>query len=181
MAVPEGNMSVMNVSSCVYIKAFLAIVSDVSSSSTVENGSLVNFLSPWSGSGSDTNSVACSLLVCNDEASVIGGSDGSGSSVEDPPLLVVLWIVISDSESVLTGSDVLSIEESSVVFHLRFDLESDVVSIWLLWICPADLINLPSLVLSVMAVPPGNMSSVSVSSTMDIKAFASDVSDSLSD
>ena len=57
--------------------------------------------------------VVLSILNGDDKFSVVSRSDGSGSPVEHPPLLVVVWVVISDSESVLVSTDVLVIEESS--------------------------------------------------------------------
>lgn len=47
------------------------------------------------------------------EPSVGSSSDRSGSPVEHEPLLVVVWVVVLDSESILMGSDVLSVEQSS--------------------------------------------------------------------
>ena len=40
-----------------------------------------------------------------------------GSSVEGPPLLLVGWVVVVDSESVLVCTNVLVEDEGSVVGH----------------------------------------------------------------
>ena len=125
VAVPEDNMSVVSVGSTVNIEAFATVVSDVSSLSRVPLDSLGVVTSPWSDGGSNSDSEALTLLVSNDHVSLVENSDGLSSSVEGEPLFVLGWVVVSDSKSVLTGSDVLVVEESSVVSHNGSDLEFD--------------------------------------------------------
>ena len=105
------------------------------------------------------------------------GSDGVRSSVEGEPLLVLPWGIISDSESILVSSNVFGDLKSSVGSHSRSDSESD--SIGVDW-SSSDLtsgVKSPTLVGIVVAVPVDNMSSVSVRSTMNIKALSSVVLD----
>lgn len=77
MAVPEDDMSVVSVNSSVNIKALLTVVSDVSSASTIEGKSLVNFVLVWSGNSGDSNSEFVSLLVRKSIVSSLEGSDSS--------------------------------------------------------------------------------------------------------
>ena len=110
------------------------------------------------------------MLVSNDEASAGPGSDGSGSSVEDEPLSVVLWLVVSDSESVLASTDVLLPVQGSEGAHSGLDLESLAIWKWLLWIGVGSLVDIPGLVQTVVAVPHDGVSEMSVDSSMDIEA-----------
>ena len=170
VAVPEDNMSSVSVHSTVDIEALLTVVSDVSESSSVEGGSLVDFVLPWSDSGGNSDSESVSSLVGNDEASAGPGSDGSGSLVEDEPLSVVLWLVVSDSESVLASTDVLLPVQGSEGAHSGLDLESNTIWKWLLWIGVGSLVNIPGLVQTVVAVPHDGVSQVFVDSSVNIEA-----------
>jgi hypothetical protein len=58
-------------------------------------------------------------------------SNGSGSSVEGEPLVVVSWLVVLESESVLVMTNVLFHDDRSLGTHLGSDLESLSVFIWL--------------------------------------------------
>jgi len=116
-------------------------------------------------------------LVGDGERSLASSSDGSGSLIENEPLLLTLWVVVSDSESVLLSSDVLGEEEGAVVLHLRLNLELDSVIEWLVWISPSDLVNGPSLVGTIVAIPEDSMSVVLVSSSVDVEALVSVVAD----
>lgn len=170
MAVPEDDVSSVSVLSSVDVQTFLGDVSDVSSGSSVEGSLLVDLSSPWSDDGGNTNSEFVSVLVGDGVTSVGPGSDGSGSLVEDEPLSVVLWLVVSDSESVLVSSDVLLPVQGSEGAHSRFDLESSVVWKWLSWIGVGSLVDIPGLVQTVVAAPHDGVSQVSVDVSVDIKA-----------
>lgn len=61
--------------------------------------------------------VFTSILDRDDLVSISLGSDRSSSPVEDEPLLVVSWVGVSDSQSVLVSSNVFFPEESSVGRH----------------------------------------------------------------
>lgn len=82
--------------------------------------------------------------------------------VEDPPLLRVIRVVVSDSESVLVTTDVLTPEEGSVGLQLSLKLEFDTILEWLLWPFDALDVDLPSLSSMVSAHPVGNSVLVSV-------------------
>lgn len=56
-------------------------------------------------------------------------------------------------------------------------MELDSVTEWLSWPFLVVLVNPPGLVLSIVAVPEGELSVVSVRSTVNIKTFLSVVSD----
>ena len=170
MAVPEDNVSHVVVVTSVDVQTLLSVVSQVSVVSSVEGNLLVNLRSPWSNDSSDSDSESLSLLV-RDGVSLVGeSSDGSGSSVEDEPLSVVLWLVVSDSQSVLVATDVLVPEEGSEGSHSRLDLELDVVTKWLLWIVVSLLVNVPGGREVVVAVVGPNLSHVSVDVGVDIQA-----------
>jgi len=117
VAVPEDNVSVVVVVSTVNVQTFSTVVSNVSSGSTVPGESLVDLGSPWSDSSSNSDLVTLSLLVGNGVVSSGEGSDSSGSGIEDEPLLVVPWGVVSDSKSVLVSTNVLGPEEGSSGWH----------------------------------------------------------------
>jgi len=116
-------------------------------------------------------------LVRDDLPSVSPGSDGVGSRVKNEPLLVITSVSVSDSKSVLVGTNVLSPVDSSVVLHSCLDLELLAVSKWVSWESDTLGIESPSLVLTIVAVHPATVIVVSVPSAVDIKAFASCVSD----
>lgn len=176
MTVPEDHMSVVGVGSTMDIKAFLSVVSNVSSRSSVPRNSLEVLVSVWSSSSGNTNSETLSLLVGNDVVSSGPGSDGLGSPVESEPLFVVLWVVVSNSESILMSTDVLVPEEGSVSWHSGFNLELNTVGEWVSWVSVSNSINVPGLVETIMAIPEDNVSMVMVVSTMYIKALVGNVS-----
>jgi hypothetical protein len=91
-------------------------------------------------------------------------------------LCSLLWVVVSDSQSELYSSDILSSVQSSVRLHLCLDLEFNSISEWLSWVSEANLINVPGLVLSIMAVPEDNVSVVRVASSMNVETFSTKVS-----
>lgn len=103
------------------IEALVGNISDVSSSSTEESHSLVAVSLEWSDdsivSVSSEIGVLNALINRDNSVSIGVGSDSSGSPVEGPPLLVVSWVVVLDSQSVLTSTDVLVPEEGSVLGH----------------------------------------------------------------
>jgi len=69
----------------------------------------------------------------NDLLSVGSRSNRSGSPVEGEPLLDVLWCVVSDSKSILVGSNMLFHEQSPVGLHHGLDLELDSIFQWVSW------------------------------------------------
>lgn len=83
---------------------------------------------------------------------------------------VVLWLVVSDSQSVLVGSNVFLPVQGSEGAHSRLDLESLAVWKWLSWVGVGRLVNIPGLVETVVAAPHDCVSQVSVDSSVDIKA-----------
>ena len=95
-------------------------------------------------------------------------SNGSGSAVKDEPLVVISWIVILDSNSVLMTTNVFMNRKSTTTLHSRSQLEPLSVSKWLLWELELLLVDEPSLVETVMAVVEDYMSVVSVGSTVNI-------------
>lgn len=133
VAVPEGNVSVVYISSSINIETFSIQGSDSSSWVVEPSHLLVNLISPDSGNSNLSNSVSISLSVRDGIVSSPERSNRSGSVVECPPLSSVIWVVVLDSKSVLVTSDVLTSEESSVVSHGRFDLEFNSVSQWISW------------------------------------------------
>jgi hypothetical protein len=117
VAVPEDDVSVMSVGVSMDIKALSSVVLEVSAAAVVPSDSVLVKTLVWSGSSSNSNSEVCTELVTNAVSSSSPGSDGLGSSVEGPPLLVVGWVVVLDSESELVATNVLVPEQSSVISH----------------------------------------------------------------
>ena len=152
------------------IQALSSIVSDILSVSLVVSNSLVNLILEWSDHSRSSNSETLSILIGDGIASSGASSDSSCSHVKDPPLSVVLVLVVSDSESELISTNMLSPVSSSEGAHFRLDLELDSVSVNLLWISESSLIDVPGLVCTVVALVPDCESVVNVSSSMYIKA-----------
>jgi len=117
VAVPEGNVSVVDVSSAINIEALSAVVLDVSVSSSNPSDPLVVLVSVLSDGSSDTNSESISSLVSDDIVSSGPGSDSLGSIIEGPPLSLLVWVVVSDSKSVLVSTNMLVPAEGSVGWH----------------------------------------------------------------
>ena len=93
------------------------------------------------------------------------------SGVELPPLAVVAWIVVSDPESELVSTDLLSPVECSVSLHPRLELELNFVFQRLLWILEGLLIKVPSLVQFLVASEPNKWLVVGIAAPLDIKAI----------
>jgi len=71
-----------------------------------------------------------SYLDRNDFVFVSVGTNGVGPVIKEPPLSVVVRVVVLDSESVLALTDVLVPEECSSRLHLGLDLEGFVILDW---------------------------------------------------
>ena len=76
-------------------------------------------------------------------------------------MLLVPWLSVSDSESVLVSSNVLMPEQGFTSAHFRSDLEFNVM-ISLFWPGNTSLVNEPCLIKTVVAVPEDYMSVVGV-------------------
>lgn len=85
-------------------------------------------------------------------------------------------VVVHDLQLVLVSSNVLLYSQGSLLWKSGLDLELDSVSVWLSWVSDSISVKEPSLVLSIVAVPEDDMSLVGVSSTVNIKALLSVVS-----
>lgn len=117
MAVPEDNVSIVVVVCTMNIKTFLSEISYISSGSIIEESFLVVRVSPWSHDSSNIDSESVTILVGKGSSSVSSSSDSMGSPVENEPLSIIPWSVVSDSESILVVANVLMPEESSVGGH----------------------------------------------------------------
>jgi len=73
-------------------------------------------------------------------------------------------------------TDVLVPEKRSVI-QSGSNLELQTIVKWVPWVSDSLLVDVPALVKAIMAVPPSSHSVVVVSSSMDIKALSSVVSD----
>lgn len=85
-------------------------------------------------------------------------------------MLVVVWVVVLDSQSVLAVADVLMPEEGSLGWHSGLDLESHTVLEWIPWEVWSSLVNVPGLIEAVVASVEDGVHTVSVLSSVDIKA-----------
>ena len=162
------------------VEALSSNVSDVSDGTVEPKGSLGVVTSVLSDGSGNVDSESLSSLVSDDKVSSGPGSDGLGSPVEGPPLLVVQWVVGSDSQSELVASDVLMPEEGSSVWHSGLDLELNSVAKWVSWVLSGLGVDVPGLVKSVVAVPEDDVSVVVVVSSVNVKTFLWQVSDVLS-
>lgn len=117
VAVIEDDWSLVLVDSTLDIKALLGVVSQVLVLSTEEGHLLVNFLLELSDDCGSVDLEALSQLVGDGEVLVSESSDGVSSSVEDEPLLLILGVVVSDSQSELALRDWFIIVEGSESGH----------------------------------------------------------------
>ena len=81
-------MSSVGVAVSVDLEAHTSVVSQVSSASWEVGESLVVLVGPWSDDSGVSNSVGVSVLVGDSIVSSLPASDGSGSGIEDEPLVV---------------------------------------------------------------------------------------------
>lgn len=117
MAVVPADWSVVGVSSTVDVQALASHVSQVSSSSSEPCNLLEDFISEGSDDSVSSDSVALTDHGRDGESSVGVNSDGSRSGVEGEPLVVVSWVVVPDSQQLLTFTHVAGSEEGSVAAH----------------------------------------------------------------
>jgi len=127
----EGDWLVVVVTSLPDIQAESLLVSDVSLTARVEVEDLLLLSPPVSDDSSSVLSETLSPLVGNDKMSLDGTSHGLGSCIEDPPCSLVLGIGVLDSESVLSMSNMLVVEELLVATHLGLEQELDSMCDWL--------------------------------------------------
>lgn len=178
VAVPEGDMLVVMVLTTVDIKALSSVVLDVSTLLALDPFCLLrNFTSILSDDSSDSDSEALTSLVGESEGSSGRRSDGVGSGIEDPPLLLVLWVMRVDSESVLFSSNIFGNEDRVESVHSGSDLELDLILKWVSWVVETLLVINPTLVWTIVACPPDNVTLVGIASSVNIEASLSKISD----
>lgn len=129
---PEGHDLMVSVLPGVWSQDEVAPILDVMT--LVVESLLILGLLPWSSNGVATWSEGLgSVLSSDNEVSSLVRSDGLGSSVEDPPLVPLPWLVVPDSEEMLFISTLFGIKvEGSSSLHGRSELESD--SIFKRWL-----------------------------------------------
>lgn len=183
-AVPESNSLEVTVavSTVVELEASSIVVSELVVSSSVPLDSLEVGSSVWSGDNLLVGTELSSLWDSQDVVSLSPHSDGVGSCFEDPPLVVVIWVVILDQGSVLRGTNVLVASHKSSLTSQgsQSDLELDAGANWESWVLDLLCISSPALVLTVVAFVPVDVSVVGVRVTVDIEASVSNISDSSS-
>jgi len=138
---------------------------------------LIDLISELSHISNITTVEALAYLSRDDLVSVSPGSDSVGSSVEDEPLPVVSSVGVSDSESILLGTEVLSPVDSSVELHSGLDLELDAVSKWVRWEVISVFVKVPGLTEVFITVIEGDVSVVGVTVSVNTKTFTSSVSE----
>lgn len=177
VAVVPGNVHVLSLVVSSNVEALSSIVLDVSSGSTVPSDLIINLVSELSDDSSSVDVELLSILVSNHKVSSVEGSDSLGSSIENEPLVVVVWVVPVHSQSELVSTNMLREEQSLVGLESGSDLESNSRGKWLLWIVVSLSVNIPSLVSSVMAFVPDQMSVVLISSSVNVEASHTHISD----
>lgn len=106
-----------------------------------------------------------------------GLSDGLGSLVEHEDLVVVGWVVLLHSQSVLVGSDVLSHLNHQFGRHGRSELELNSIINWIVWNECLSSLDRPLLVGAPVAWPSADQLVVGVSVVSDVHALVGSVSD----
>jgi len=114
-------VNVSNVSSMIVrsidLEALETIVSDVSVSSSVILDSLSVVSSILSGDNILVDSESISSSVGKDVSSSVELSDSLGSTIEYPPLLSVIWVMVLESQVVLMSTHMLTSVEGSTPVH----------------------------------------------------------------
>jgi len=170
-------MVVVSVSLSVHIKAEVSVVLDVVVLALVPLDALVSLALEVSDHNSYSCVVVVSLLVRDGVVSLVPGSDGVSPRVECPPLVVVLRVVVSDSQAVLVVADVFVPEQSALACHLGLDLELDSVSKRVAWFGVGFSVHVPLLVPIGVACIPDAVSVMIVSCSVDVKALAASILD----
>jgi hypothetical protein len=181
VAVPPSNLLVHSVVvSSPDVKALASCELDVLSFSWEVSELLVSLVSEWSDDSPLSNSVSSSVLVGDGVVSLFVPSDRFSSGIIDPPKSVIPGWASSDSESISVGDSgcLVSEEGSSAVVDSDSELLSSLV--WELWLNSGAGVESPSLVESVVALPPDEMLVLTISISGDIKAPFVSVSDSSS-
>jgi len=167
------------VSHTCHVEAEACSVSDVSHSSHVE-GSLAEVRLPVrSKDSSSANLVADSPLNGEDEVMLVPGPDGVRSGIKEPPLFVVKWVVVLESQLVLLLTDVFVVGNGSAATLSGLDLELLLVCNWVLGVHEVHLINVPLLVHTVVASPPDQVLVINVPVSSDINTLLAVVLDVL--
>jgi len=173
-----GQVSVVRVVVSVSPQASSSDISDGSSARVVPSGSLEGLASEVSDSGgiAVVSPVGSGLLDGDGVVSVGNRSNGSGSPVEDPPLLVVVWVVVLDSKSEVSVTNVLVPDDGSVSAHSGFDLESNSAFEWISWEVNSSSVEREGLSHIVEASVPMDISVLSVGS-LNLQTLTTWVSD----
>lgn len=183
MAGIEDAVSIFVVVGSSDIKALVEVVSQIHVWSFPVSNLLVGVSFPPSHHSIGTVSETLAILSGQSEQDIASKSDGSGSMIKHEPLVVVVRVVSVNSQQVLVATDVTAAhEQSSVGCHFRSQVESDFVFVKVRWICNSVLVNDPTLISFIVAIPPGHVSVVIIvtNSTVNVKTFASVVSDCFS-
>lgn len=175
---PPDDVSLVGVGTSMDIKTSNSNISNVSSVSREPSDLLKLFTLELSDDSVVSVMVPVVSVDLNgdDLGSVGNSSDRSGSPVEYEPLVNVLWVSVSDSQSILMSTDVFSGVEGSSVLHSGSDLESDSISEWVSWEDNSLLGKGPGLVSTIVAWVEDNMSVVYIFTSMDIETSSGVVS-----
>jgi hypothetical protein len=177
VAVGESEVSPVDVLSANNIEALLAVVLDVAVGSIVPSDLLESFFLPWSNDSGSVDVVSLTKLVSQDVVLSVVSSDSLSSVIKVEPLLLVFWVVVLDSESVLVTTDVFSPGDSSVACHLALELELDAIGKWIRWVFNTDSVHVPAHSSTISALTPKGVSVLVIVTTTDIKAVVTVVSD----
>lgn len=172
VACPEDGVSLVTVVSSMNIQAFLRVVPKVLPASLEVGDFLVVLTNPWSDACCNSDSVSISILIRDGVVSLGQSSDCLCSPVESEPLLGITWHMVLDSQSPLVSTDMFSPVEGPESRHLGSDLELLAVGKRVGWIVCSCLVDVPGLVHTVMAVPPGGMLSIYIFTSPHIKALS---------
>jgi hypothetical protein len=141
----------------------------------------LNFLEvfsfPRSGNGILSNSEGISHSVGDGKVSTFQASDRSCSAVEHEPLILVLRMVILDSQKVLVCSDVLSSNKSPVACKSRLYLELNAIGNRLSRVLNTLLVDGPGMSELIATVPEAGPPIVRIVVSCNFEALATVVSE----
>ena len=109
VTLPESKICMISVACLVDIETISSMVSEVHLVTMIVGDLLSMLVSPWSDHSSLANAELLVVLVGDSKSSLTEGSDRLGTFVENEPLGLFTWKVISDLQSILLMTKVLPV------------------------------------------------------------------------
>jgi len=174
--VEDGVLHVV-VAAAVHVQTLACSVSDVPLGASEVAHVLEHFVLEGSHHSVVAIGVILALLVGQSKRRHGLGSNGVSPLVEHPPLFLVPDSVVLDSQQVLVVANVLVEKQSFAAGHSRSDLEE--LAVWIdgVSLLNSLLVDVPTLIVVSMAMPPSHLFVLHVVARVHVQAHASVVLD----